>query len=145
VRPAGWGAAAYARAVRQRRKVTTTSSDGGATMVRLYAGLLLLTIAGCTTQWRLTGLSPNLPPKTVVEVWSHNTAVHWRGVIVSPDSIRGVPYPERITCNVCRRALARSDVDSFRVRKPSDAERGGWIVVYTFALIAAFAALIRWG
>ena len=89
-------------------------------MVRFSATLLILAVSGCTMQWRIAGLPPTVPPKTVVEIWSHDTAVHWRAVVASPDSIRGIPNPEPIECSSCRRALARSDIDSFRLRRISD-------------------------
>jgi hypothetical protein len=107
-------------------------------MVRICQCVLLLAVGACTTQWRLRGLPQTLEPKTQVEIWSHGTAVHWRAVRVSTDSIRGIPYPQSIKCDMCQRALTRSDIDSFRLRQMSDAERSGWIVACTFALIGAF-------
>jgi hypothetical protein len=113
--------------------------------VRPYVGFLLLAVTGCTMQWRQTGISPTVAPKTVVEIWREDSAVHWRALIVSPDSISGIPYPQPITCKTCRHSLARSDIDSVRVRRISDAEQSWWRLVAGLALLASWYALLRWG
>ena len=91
-----------------------------------YAGLLALAVCGCTMKWRLTTLPPDLSPTTEVEIWSHGASVHWRSVWNGADSVRGIPSWQSISCTSCRQALARADVDSFRLHKISEAERAAW-------------------
>jgi hypothetical protein len=39
----------------------------------------------------------------------------WHAVIITQDSVSGVPYDLAVECDSCRRSLPRSQVDSMKV------------------------------
>jgi hypothetical protein len=43
----------------------------------------------------------------------------WHAVIVSRDSVSGIPYTMPIACDSCRRSIPLIEVDSLRIRKGS--------------------------
>ena len=86
--------------------------------------LPLMTLAavtiGCGAGWRQpTALSPGpMSSRQQVQVWSSGQAVRWHAVIVTEDSMSGVPFTESPTCRACRAAIARTAVDSVRLGNP---------------------------
>jgi hypothetical protein len=87
--------------------------------------LLALSQAGCGAGWRRTGeLQPGpLPPRQQFEVWHNGRAERMHAVLLTADSISGIPYLRPEDCDTCRVALARTAVDSVRLGHP---ERGFW-------------------
>ena len=71
----------------------------------------------CGAGWRRTEPSPEttLPPRQQVQVWQGNNSRLLHAVVVTVDSITGVPYQLPPECDSCRVALARSTVDSIRL------------------------------
>ena len=113
----------------------------------------LLLTAACSPVWhRLATPRPLTPDRTKrVQVWSHGSHVdHWYAVIVSSDSITGIPYdtspeasfspldPPRPEpgCKGCRRSLPLADVDSIRLGSVNPA-------FYGFAVVGGIA-FIGW-
>jgi hypothetical protein len=94
---------------------------------RRAAGLCLLGLSqgGCGAGWRRTGeLSPgSLPPRQQVEVWHKGRAERVHALILTHDSVSGVPFLLPAGCDSCRVTLARVDVDSLRLGHP---ERQFW-------------------
>jgi hypothetical protein len=98
---------------------------------RRYSGralglwLLAWSQAGCGAGWRRTGELPPgaLSPKQQAEVWHGGRADRLHAVILSADSISGVPYLQPQSCDSCRVAFAQTAVDSVRLGHP---ERGFW-------------------
>ena len=84
----------------------------------LRTALLVLATA-CATQHRVPEPGPTpvtLSPSQPVLVYRRGEVIRWHAVVVSRDSITGVPYKMPTTCADCRRSLPRTDVDSLRVR-----------------------------
>lgn len=42
----------------------------------------------------------------------------WHGVVVTTDSISGIPFRSALACDSCRLAFPRASVDSIRVGNP---------------------------
>jgi hypothetical protein len=93
--------------------------------------LVLLLASGCASapsapsvHW----LREDVHPKTVqgdrrldrAKIWSGDSVVQWRAVVVTRDSISGIPYNLPEPCDSCRRALAVSAVDSLDVGYPKN-------------------------
>jgi hypothetical protein len=78
-------------------------------------------LTGCGAGWRsLPPLAPSeLPPDQQVQVWSLDRARQWHGVIVTSDSVSGIPFFRPLSCDSCRRSVPRAEVDSLRVGSPS--------------------------
>ena len=102
------------------------------------AGLCLLALsqADCGAGWRRAGeLAPGpLPRGQQVEVWHEGRAERLHALILTEDSLSGVPFLHPWGCDSCRVTLARVEVDSIRFGHP---ERGFWRGVgLTFGALA---------
>lgn len=103
--------------------------------------LLALVLTGCGAGWRsLPPLAPSeLPPDQQVQVWSRGRAHQWHGVVVTTDSVSGVLYFRPLSCDRCRQAIPRSQVDSLRVGSPSN---GFWKSIAALAVGALVLAML---
>jgi hypothetical protein len=81
----------------------------------LLASFTLLN--ACGAGWHRADPSPAspLPPRQQVQIWQgqKNRVLH--SVVVSSDTISGVPYQDPADCDSCRVHLARNTVDSMRL------------------------------
>ena len=71
--------------------------------------------------------------------------VRWHGVIVTTDSLSGIPFQRPLDCDTCRVAVRLATIDSVRIGNP---EAGFWKsagMVYLFLIAAARAFAIYWG
>jgi hypothetical protein len=61
-----------------------------------------------------------------VRLWTHDRVVQWHAVLVTRDSISGIPDQVSQGCDSCRVTLPTSAVDSLRVGYPTGGgDRGG--------------------
>ena len=76
-----------------------------------------LVVAACSTEvgWRPVDQATPIRSRDVVWIWSRSGTNKWHSVVVTPDSVSGVPYEMPIPCDSCRRSLPRSQVDSMQV------------------------------
>jgi len=111
---------------------------------------LLLFAAGCASSSEVRWMTEDIHPVAVrgdrrldeVRIWTHDSLVHWRAVLVTRDSISGVP-DTRSACENCRRALPVSAVDSLSVgyantaiaKRDGDRESPIWTPLLILALI----------
>lgn len=72
--------------------------------------------AGCSTYWGQRPLDQPAPvnPNYPVWIWSRGAVDKWHAVLVTQDSISGIPYEMPQTCDSCRRSLPRTQVDSMK-------------------------------
>src|SRR5262249_10320634 len=56
-----------------------------------------------------------LEPSAVVWVWNGGTVEKWHAVVITPDSVSGIPYRISLGCDSCRRSMPRAQVDSMKV------------------------------
>jgi hypothetical protein len=76
--------------------------------------------AGCGAGWRTTPIVPGpLPPRQQAQVWTGGQARQWHALVISADSVSGVPFTRSPACDSCRVGVARDAVDSIRVGNPS--------------------------
>ncbi|MEO8030844.1 MAG: hypothetical protein ABJC74_17905 [Gemmatimonadota bacterium] len=82
--------------------------------------LLCLVAAGCGVAWQRIGLpsAGRMEPRQVLEVWHGREHPQWHGVILSTDSVSGIPFFQRLDCANCRRTVSRAEVDSLRFGDP---------------------------
>ena len=100
----------------------------------LCVGAVLLT--GCSAGWHRIPLAAGpLPERQQAQVWRGSRSDRLHGVVISTDSLSGVPYLRPTDCDSCRQAFPLAQVDSVRVGEPVGAF---W---RTYALITA-AALV---
>jgi hypothetical protein len=67
--------------------------------------------------WEQTRIEEPTPlePWRVVSVWSGGKVEKWHAVVITPDSVSGIPYKMSLECDSCRRSLPRAQVDSMKV------------------------------
>ena len=47
-------------------------------------------------------------------IWSGGQVKKWHAVVITQDSVSGIPYPMSLKCDSCRRSLPRTQVDSMK-------------------------------
>jgi hypothetical protein len=89
-----------------------------------FPAVLLLVVAGCVSARRIT--EPGavaLAPSQQLLIYHRTEVLRWHAVVVTRDSVTGIPYKMAITCQDCRRRMARTEVDSIRLRDTSGRTR----------------------
>ena len=100
------------------------------TDLSLVAFLLL---AACRSggQWEPQRIDLPFPfePSDVVSIWSGGNVEKWHAVVITPDSVSGIPYRMALQCDRCRRSIPRAQVDSMTLghetRAPNALLMGG--------------------
>ena len=82
----------------------------------LRFGFVLLA-AGCSGYW---GRRPVDQPTPVerhdpVWIWSGGEVTKWHAVVITQDSVSGIPYQMSVHCYSCRRSVPRTRVDSMKL------------------------------
>jgi hypothetical protein len=74
-------------------------------------------VNACGAGWHRAEPSPasQLPPRQQVQIWQGPQKRVLHAVVVTADSISGVPYQISPDCDSCRVYLARNTVDSMRL------------------------------
>lgn len=82
---------------------------------RAFPLLVVLALTGCAG-WRRVELPPDttLARRQQVQIWRGTTATVVHAVRVTPDTVAGVPYLMRPSCDTCAIAIPRNQVDSLR-------------------------------
>jgi hypothetical protein len=85
-------------------------------LVLAMAGLQL----GCGAGWRRVSPLPDssIDPNQQIQVWQKGKAQRWHGVRIGADSVTGLAFMVPLTCDSCRRAIPRAQVDSLRFGSP---------------------------
>ena len=109
-------------------------------LMRYSRVAVLLLASGCShsAQRPLDGPTP-VKPNDVVTIWTRAATWKWHGVVVTQDSVSGIPHEDLLSCSGCRLTIPRTSVDSMKVAYKmgfrtlsSDATKG----------LIAFAALL---
>jgi hypothetical protein len=81
---------------------------------------LLAAVMGCGAGWHqpIAPVTDTLPPRQQVQVWHEGKAEQWHAVVVSADSVTGIPYMRPVACDSCRIGIPRSLTDSIRLGNP---------------------------
>ena len=85
-------------------------------MIRSGSELLVLAAACYPVQTREEIKPTRLGRDQQVKIWSGDTISRWHAVVITADSITGVPYKLSIKCDTCRVRLPLYAVDSIRLR-----------------------------
>jgi len=93
----------------------------------------LLLAVGCSGgRWEPRRIDLPFPfePSDVVWIWSAGKVEKWHAVVITPDSVSGIPYRMALQCDSCRRSMPRAQVDSMKVgpyqrRRPNALEVAG--------------------
>ncbi len=75
----------------------------------------LLLAVGCSGgRWEPRRIDLPFPfePSDVVWIWSAGKVEKWHAVVITPDSVSGIPYRMALQCDSCRRSMPRAQVDS---------------------------------
>ena len=143
------------RSVRQRPRLAL-SRQLRRFMRHLSRFAVLLLAVGCSGgAWeprRIDLPSPSEPsgvvfePSYVVWIWSAGKVEKWHAVVITPDSVSGIPYRVALQCDSCRRSMPRAQVDSMKVgpyqgRGPNALEAAGIVgAVLLLEVVICYAA-----
>ena len=94
--------------------------------MRHFIPVVLLLVAGCASTPGVHWLKEDVHPVAVrgdrrlerVRIWTHDSVFQWHAVLVTHDSITGIPSSLPTPCDSCRLALPVSAVDSLSVGYP---------------------------
>lgn len=104
---------------------------------------LALLQAGCGAGWRAKPVQPGpLPARQQAQVWRDGRAYRWHSVVVTGDSVTGIPFTQSPQCDTCRVALPRASIDSMRLGNPT---AGFWKSVGLGLGVAVVGALVICG
>ena len=77
---------------------------------------LVLLAAGCFYWGRRRVQEPTpVKPHAPVWIWSGGNVMKWHAVVISQDSVSGIPYRTSLKCDSCRRSMPRGQVDSMKL------------------------------
>jgi hypothetical protein len=84
------------------------------------AGVGVGLLAGCGAGWRrVATVNPaEWPPRRQLQVWTGTRSYQWHALVVTADSVTGIPFTRPVDCAGCRQGLALSAVDSVRAGRP---------------------------
>src|SRR5438105_13898870 len=85
-------------------------------MVRYSLLASVVLAAGCSSNW---GRRPVDQPTPIhsgdpVWIWTKRGVEKWRAVVITQDSVSGIPFETSRKCVVCRRSTPRVQVDSMK-------------------------------
>ena len=116
-------------------------------MVRcsLLASVLLAT--GCFNYWGRRRVDQPTPvkPYQPVWIWSGDQVKKWHAVVITQDSVSGIPYSVPLKCYGCRRSMPRTQVDSMKLgyhTVPEYVIEGAGIVAVLTLAEAAVCAVV---
>ena len=84
--------------------------------VRCSTFALALLTTGCS-YWGRRSLDQPTPvkPHNPVWIWSGGEVNKWHAVVITQDSVSGIPYGVTLKCDSCRRSIPRTRVDSMKL------------------------------
>jgi len=86
-------------------------------MVRCSLLVAVLMSAGCSSYWGRRRVDQPTPVKAhqPVWIWSGGQVKKWHAVVITQDSVSGIPYSVPLKCYGCRRSMPRTQVDSMKL------------------------------
>ena len=103
---------------------TTTCNNAPFSMMRCARFAIVLLAAGCSGYWGRRPLNQPTPVKRADPVWIWTTSgvEKWHAVVITQDSVSGIPYQMSVRCDSCRRSIPRTRVDSMKLGYKTFAE-----------------------
>jgi hypothetical protein len=87
--------------------------------VSRYAILTAVGAVGCGAGWHGVPVTPRpVEARQQVQVWHQGRVEQWHAVVVTPESLSGIPFHRPVTCDSCRMAFSRAAIDSVRFGNP---------------------------
>ena len=116
-------------------------------MVRCSLLASVLLAAGCSNYWGRRRVDQPIPvkPHQPVWIWSGGQVNKWHAVVITQDSVSGIPYRMSLKCDSCRRSLPRTQVDSMKLgyhTVPEYVIEGAGIVAVLTLAEAAVCAVV---
>ena len=106
-----------------------------------HLAFVLLT-AGCSGYWGRRPINHPAPVERLapVWIWSGGEVNKWHAVVITQDSVSGIPYRTSLKCDSCRRSIPRARVDSMTLGYQTNAEKlteVGGVLTGAFLALAA--------
>src|SRR5260221_11356862 len=85
-------------------------------MTRCLSIAFVLLIAGCAGYWGKRPLDQptRLNPRNPVWIWTGGEVEKWHEVVITPDSVSGIPFDQPLQCAVSRQSVPRTLVASMK-------------------------------
>jgi len=118
-------------------------------MVRCSLLASILLAAGCSKYWGRRRVDQPTPidPGDPVWIWTKGGVEKWRAVVITQDSVSGIPFETSRKCVVCRRSIPRAQVDSmkhgYRTLAQNVTEVLGVVAVLTIGEAAVCYLVVR--
>jgi len=97
-----------------------------------------ITLGGCGAGWHRVELVPGpLRAGQQAQLWHGPGVEQWHAVVVTADSVSGVPFLQPSACDSCRRSYPRAAVDSLRLGDPV----GGFWATAALVVVAPLVAI----
>ncbi len=86
-------------------------------MTRCLSIAFVLLIAGCSSYWGKRPLDQptRLNPRNPVWIWTRGGVEKWHEVVITPDSVSGIPFDVPLQFASWRRSIPRTRVDSMKL------------------------------
>ncbi len=105
--------------------------------------ILLLPTTACGGWERVALPAPaRLHTAKQVQVWRQGAMLQLHGVVVSGDSLSGIPFLRPLTCDTCRVTLPLASIDSVRTGDPVGELVVSSVVVLVGVIALLFAACV---
>src|SRR5512135_1692237 len=101
----------------QKRAVACTDVSCSLRATRSSLAFVLLA-AGCwSSYWGQRPLDQpiRVDPDDPVLIWRSSGVEKWHAVVITQDSVSGIPYEAPLKCALCRRSIPRVQVDSMKL------------------------------
>ena len=126
------------------RTFETEDTSMQASRSAISFGILVLQVSGCAGWHRVEpNVAARLKPSAQVQVWRGDSTDVLHGVVLTPDSVSGIPYFRPLACDSCRRGRPLAQVDGLRV---GNRERAGLMLVgIPMAALLGFSTIMAEG
>ncbi len=103
----------------------------------------VLLAAGCSGYWGRRPVDQPTPTErhAPVWIWSGGEVNKWHAVVITQDSVSGIPYEMSVHCGSCWRSIPRTRVDSMKLGYRTLPENVTIVVGLATAAIVVEAAL----
>ena len=111
-------------------------------MIRHLHFAIALILAGCGYWGRRPIEQPmSLQSNDPVWIWTGTVVKKWHAVVITQDSVSGIPFEDSDSCYLCRLSIPRTSVDSMKLGYKTGFQKTSWKVARDVGYVAAFFAV----
>src|ERR1051325_187919 len=98
----------------------------------------IVVLTGACGYWGHRPLDQPTPVQNGAPVWIWSGAAvrKWHAVVITEDSVVGIPYEDPVSCYLCRLAIPRASVDSMELGYKTGFQKLAWGVTRDVGIVA---------